>query len=1313
MQPVVLPLSVHTEDHQVELVLRAAVPISWAQAAPAVSAAAGLSPDSQMYLGAGAVDPALLVGAPPLLAGTVLGTCPADQPPVDGALVLDCIAGPDAGGSLPLLHDSLLVGRSPRADLVLADPDMSARHARVDIRSSGVTMTDLLSTNGIRLLASAAGEPPFAAGTPQPLSIGTTVCLGGSMLRLDLSAGVPMLRQPDGAGLVRLSLPARSATTFHRHCPDHPGPPPIRERRPVPIVAAVAAAIAGMAIALLTKMWLFLLMAALGPVTMITTAIGDRIAGRRPHRRAVGDHAAAVLAHERVVADAVAADRADAWERFADPARLLRWARAGGIRLWEHRIAAPPARVGVDIGEVRKVEVMLSIGERPARLEGRQIPTVAGVPLPVSMPTTGAVGVSGAHRATVRWLLAQLAGAHSPADLRLQILSSESDLRPLADLPHCRDGAEPGSVHNGADGWAAALRRSTAVALTVAVVDDFERWRTEPGVLALLSGRDPRLLLVLITRTPAAVPASCGTLVDLDTLPGDRIGVSPRYLAELAAALAPFDVADSGPASLPRQPTGRLLDSRQLAAGWQHADAPVADIGVSAGGPLSIDLARDGPHLLIAGTTGSGKSELLQTIIAGLASRLSPLRLALLLIDYKGGAAFAEAARLPHTTGIVTDLDSRLAERALISLRAEIRCRERFLADCGATDLAAVPAADRSLPIPPRLVIVVDEFAALAAELPDFLSGLIDIAQRGRSLGLHLVLATQRPAGVVSPAIKANIAARICLRVTDSVDSTDVIDTPLAADIPAELPGRGYLRTAGGRLTEFQTLRVTAPTAQGISVQLRGDPAPPATGPVPLRTLIDSASIASASIRLPAPPWLPPLADRIELTDPTQLGILDLPDLPAQRPWRLPAGSLLIAGAAGSGRTAALRRWGQAMAASGAELLVVDGGGSLADLADNGWAATYLTAGDPQLVLRLFELLTSEAAARAGGGDQQKQQLGLMIDDWDPLAAALDTVDFGHWQTTIAELAGRGPAAGIRVAIAGGQRLSQHRVAQAFGASVQLGLPSPTGEAVPGAPTGRGRLGGSQSGEVQLAHPSPTVLAPVATVFGSDHRWVVRSLPERVAGSTLPAPTSGFVPIGLGGDAATPVGFDLAGQGGGILLAGQRRSGVSTALAVLAVGAASAGIPVVRTTLRQAAALPGVRNLDLRGGSAPLLEFLAGHSGPLLLLADDAAALSEHPAAELLTRFLAVAGEGQYLVLGCRLEVAVRSHRGPIAEAAAFRTGVLLGADAMDAAVLGAVLPRRRTPSRPGNGHLVLAGNSSPVQLADSLPRVPGNNLQT
>jgi S-DNA-T family DNA segregation ATPase FtsK/SpoIIIE len=168
-----------------------------------------------------------------------------------------------------------------------------------------------------------------------------------------------------------------------------------------------------------------------------------------------------------------------------------------------------------------------------------------------------------------------------------------------------------------------------------------------------------------------------------------------------------------------------------------------------------------------------------------------PEALTFVLVDYKGGSAFRECARLPHTVGLVTDLDAHLVSRELDSLGAELKRRERLLAYAGAKDLedyVALRSHDsqdhHALPAIPRLVIVIDEFAGLVAELPDFVPGLVGIAQCGRSLGIHLVLATQRPTGVVSPEIRANTALRICLRVTDDAESRDVLDAPDAARIP-------------------------------------------------------------------------------------------------------------------------------------------------------------------------------------------------------------------------------------------------------------------------------------------------------------------------------------------------------------------------------------------------------------------------------------------------------------------------------------------------------------------------------------------------
>jgi S-DNA-T family DNA segregation ATPase FtsK/SpoIIIE len=240
-------------------------------------------------------------------------------------------------------------------------------------------------------------------------------------------------------------------------------------------------------------------------------------------------------------------------------------------------------------------------------------------------------------------------------------------------------------------------------------------------------------------------------------------------------------------------------------------------IGIADSGEvLTLGLRRDGPHGLSAGTTGSGKSELLQTILAGLALTHPPEKVSLLLLDYKGGAAFSDLARLPHTAGMVTDLEGPLAARALISLNSELRRRERILREADTASiveyerLTSAPGAPGARPLP-NLIVVVDEFATLAQELPDFMDALIDVAQRGRSLGVHLLLATQSPgSGVVSPKIQANINFWICLRVALGSESSMIIGTDWAAHIPVNAPGRGYLKV-GGQVTGFRTARIAAP----------------------------------------------------------------------------------------------------------------------------------------------------------------------------------------------------------------------------------------------------------------------------------------------------------------------------------------------------------------------------------------------------------------------------------------------------------------------------------------------------------------------
>ena len=207
---------------------------------------------------------------------------------------------------------------------------------------------------------------------------------------------------------------------------------------------------------------------------------------------------------------------------------------------------------------------------------------------------------------------------------------------------------------------------------------------------------------------------------------------------------------------------GPIDDVEALRAHWRSAgdDPPLRTrLAMAADGPVEIDLVRDGPHMLVAGTTGAGKSELLRTLIAGLAAGAGPEHLAFVLIDYKGGGAFDACAACLTSPGWRRISTTAWPSGRCAACAAELRRREAMLRDAGAPDLSSYRSVRGRPPIP-RLVVVVDEFATLAADLPGFIPSLVAVAQRGRSLGVHLVLATQRPAGAVSDDIRANTTLR-------------------------------------------------------------------------------------------------------------------------------------------------------------------------------------------------------------------------------------------------------------------------------------------------------------------------------------------------------------------------------------------------------------------------------------------------------------------------------------------------------------------------------------------------------------------------
>lgn len=233
---------------------------------------------------------------------------------------------------------------------------------------------------------------------------------------------------------------------------------------------------------------------------------------------------------------------------------------------------------------------------------------------------------------------------------------------------------------------------------------------------------------------------------------------------------------------------------------------------------LDLHEKAHGPHGLVAGTTGSGKSELLQTYILSMATLYHPYEVGFVIIDFKGGGMVNQFKELPHLIGAITNIDGREINRSLMSIKAELQKRQRLFAENGVNNInnyiKLYKAGKIEIPIP-HLILIVDEFAELRAEQPEFMKELISAARIGRSLGVHLILATQKPSGQVNEQIWSNSRFKLCLKVQDQQDSNEVLKSPLAAEIKE--PGRAYLQVGNNEIFElFQSAYSGAP-AHNIS----------------------------------------------------------------------------------------------------------------------------------------------------------------------------------------------------------------------------------------------------------------------------------------------------------------------------------------------------------------------------------------------------------------------------------------------------------------------------------------------------------------
>jgi S-DNA-T family DNA segregation ATPase FtsK/SpoIIIE len=578
--------------------------------------------------------------------------------------------------------------------------------------------------------------------------------------------------------------------------------------------------------------------------------------------------------------------------------------------------------------------------------------------------------------------------------------------------------------------------------------------------------------------------------------------VSAAWCLRLARSLSPLrDISgETEDSALPG--SSRLLDVLQLepptsdaiVARWRMGgQSTLAVIGESYDGPFGLDIRKDGPHGLIAGTTGSGKSELLQTIVAALAVANTPENMTFVLVDYKGGAAFKDCVHLPHTVGMVTDLDAHLVERALESLGAELHRREHILAAADAKDIEDyqdLVRRDPSHQPVPRLLIVIDEFASMVRDLPDFVTGLVNIAQRGRSLGIHLLLATQRPSGVVSPEIRANTNLRIALRVTDGGESSDVIDSPEAGHISKNTPGRAYARLGHASLVPFQSGRVGGrrPGAADPAVLM------PWVGPLTwedlgraalvkpkaesredeeitdLKVLVDTIRDANSSLGIPPQhsPWLPALDETLLLDDvelpafaggpgklpPAPYGIEDLPASQARRPVAVDFssfGHLMIGGAPRSGRSQVLRTLAGSIARTHSiadvHLYGIDcGNGALNALTRLPHCGAVVSRNQTERVVRLVNRLKGEMGRRQDvlaekgfadigeqrasvAEDERLPHIVVLLDRWEGWVPTLGEVDHGSLTDELQTMMREGASVGIHLVLTGDRTLLVGRIA--------------------------------------------------------------------------------------------------------------------------------------------------------------------------------------------------------------------------------------------------------------------------------------------
>ncbi|WP_431043781.1 FtsK/SpoIIIE domain-containing protein [Streptomyces sp. P1-3] len=1068
---------------------------------------------------------------------------------------LRVVGGPGAGRVVRLMAGVATIGSQHGCTLQVADPGLPPGAVRVTVNADGrVTLVPL---SGAPMLLD---EEPVTGERPWPP--GAMLKVGDSLFILDAPGQPDAHLAPTGEGGLAYNRPPRLSPLRPRPRLAVPGMPGKGEKPRFELLSSLIPLGFGLAMYFMTKQIYMLLFCLMSPLMIIGHWVSEARYGRKRFRKSMKQYKKELAEHEAELARLGKEDQRERRRAFPDPAEVLLFATGPRRRLWERRITDPDAmQLRLGLADLpAEIELVATRGSNQFYDdEAPQPPVVADVPVLLSYGELGIIGVAGDRTrtlSTARWLAVQAAALHSPRDLSLVILSSGAEAGSAWDwahwLPHTAPqlgqdclallGSDPEAVARRVNELLTELERrkstkdqyNTGGALrpdpfVLVILDGARLLRRMPGVPQLLQeGPQYGMFALCLDEDERLLPEECMAAVCWTPqstarvhLRGSGLEAVGEVLADqvaldwcelVARSLAPVrDVSrDDADSALPTSarlltmlgmpdPTGADIE-RIWRAGGSSTEAP---IGIAADGAFLLDIRRDGPHALVAGTTGAGKSELLQTIIASLAVVNRPDALNYVLIDYKGGSAFQDCARLPHTVGMVSDLDAHLTERALASLAAELKRREEILFEAGAKDIEDYNDTRKLRPElepMPRLVLIIDEFASLVAELPDFIAGLVDIARRGRSLGVHLVLATQRPAGVVSADIRANTNLRIALRVTDASESQDVIDAPDSGAISKSTPGRAYVRSGAQSLVGVQSARIGGrrpSTGQsGPKATLLPLSGPSYSRPLPrvaeaeddgtmvtdLAVLVDAVRDGSDRMGFgqPRSPWLPPLPEHVTLQDlpataatgqdvaPAPFGLTDLPAEQARKAFALDlvgGEHTMLIGGPRSGRSTALRTLAGSLAAGSSprdvHVYAIDcGSNALLPLVGLPHVGAVVTRDQPDRVRRLIDRLLAEISRRqqmlamqgmssaaeqraVAEPDERLPWMVILLDAWEGFTSTFENYNYGQLIESMQRMFREGASVGLRVVMTADRSGLTGQVSSVFGERLVLRLADP------------------------------------------------------------------------------------------------------------------------------------------------------------------------------------------------------------------------------------------------------------------------------